>query len=231
MSGKNEMKHLKLRFVGVTSLMQHNDRLSLPGDPYTQELKRLNALKKQKGVDREAVELQVAQTEWEGGLYYDHKEFGEAPVEGMGVYIPSKMIRASIQAGAKLKRRGKQIERALVLFDTMFKLDYKGPQTFEELAADRSFCDIRSVTVGRVKVPRARPIFPPGWSVDVDLYFIEPGITAEELVESAQDAGLFHGFGDARQLGHGRFQVMVLQKAKAFKGGPFKAFDASQAAH
>jgi hypothetical protein len=228
----SKMKQMKVRFVGMNPVMFHNDRLSMQSyDPYAKELKRLNEYKKRKGVNKEEVEHQIAAVEWEGGLYFDHKEFGKpASTDGIGVYVPSKMVRACIQNGARMERNGKKIERALIIRDTMFKLHYEGPQDFDELLADPNFMDIRSVMVGRSKVPRARPIFPSGWYIDAQLFFLEDGLNEAELIKSTVDAGLFHGLGDARQLGYGRFQVQILEKAKAFKGGFIDgATDATQA--
>ena len=210
------LKTMNVLLEGTAPLMMHRSQLANPFNDYARELSRLNQEKKRKGADKDAILRLLADVEWEGGLYYDDKRFGEKPKMKMGPYIPTEMVRATIRQGAKLSKGGKKVERALIIMAGKFPLEYEGPREFAKLFKDRSFWDQRMVRVGTSRVLRTRPIFHPPWKVKIEVAFNTDGLQADELLKFISDAGTFEGFGDSRSMGFGRFIVKKSTKPKNY---------------
>jgi len=190
------MRVLKVKITGTGPLLMHNSQLANPFNKFAQRLAELNVQKKKKGVDKLEILREMADTEWEGGLYYDDK---------LGPYVPAEMIRATLIGGARLTRGGKTVERAVFIPKARFKLNYKGPRKLADLRKDENFRDQRMVRVGQVMVLRTRPMFEE-WSVEVEIGYNEKAIDGEIIRRYLEDAGAFEGFGDGRSLGFGRFE-------------------------
>ncbi len=201
------MKTMKICITGTTPLLMHNSRLANPFDKFAQKLSELNKDKKRKGVDKLAVLKQMADTEWKGGLYHGETD----PVTSdVGPYIPSGMIHACIQQGAKISRGGRTVSRALTVLNARNTLNYTGPRTLKGmLAKSEVFMDQRIVKVGMAKVLRTRPVFHE-WSFTAELAFSPEVIDQKDLLKYIEDAGAYEGLGDGRSKGMGRFTVEVL---------------------
>ncbi len=195
-----DMKKIHVKFKGSTPLMMHNGQLANPFNPFARKLSDLNTEKKRKGVDKLAVLGQMADVEWEGGLYFDAE---------VGPHIPAMMVRTAIQEGAKLTRGGRTVLRTVNISPPKIPLQYKGPREMEALKADLKFRDQRLVKVQMAKVLRTRPIFPT-WSIEFDVIYNEDGIDVKDLVKYIRDAGQFEGLAEGRgKLGMGRFDVEI----------------------
>lgn len=191
----------KIRIVGTgtRAVLMHNIRLASPMDPYAKQLKELNAKRSKVKTDEDRIE--IARTEWQGGLYWS---------EATGPYIPGSWLFKCLVEGARLTRAGKKIERGVQISDLEIPLLYTGPRDLESMWGDNGqspFVDFRSVRVGAARVDRCRPIFH-SWKF-ATILDVDPGIIdLDELVTIARDAGAMVGMGDYRQQ-YGRFEAEV----------------------
>jgi hypothetical protein len=147
---------------------------------------------------------EMAQVEWEGGLYHTETEIGSFDFDGP--FLPGTMVRASLVAGARMTKGGANVERGVTVPKMGFKLDFDGPRDLQGLREDKRFWDQRMVTVGRAKVPRTRPIFPE-WGCIIEIAFDDGAIKEADIIRHLDDAARYHGFGDGRKLGYGRFEA------------------------
>ena len=185
---------IRLTCQGTRPLLMHNVRLASPLNPYAKKLRALNAKRVKTDEDR----LEIARTEFEGGLYWA----GQA-----GPYLPAANLRRSLVDGARLIKAGKKIERGVVVTDYLLPLVYDGPRDMESLwsRGNSPFVDIRPVTVDRKKIDRCRPVFRQ-WLIEAEVIADPQVIELEEFREVARLAGEMEGIGDARQV-YGRYSA------------------------
>lgn len=199
------METIRFRFVGVSKLMMHNERLANPFEPFQREIKKITGKKTNK-TDRDMQD--IAMLEFAGGLYTD-------PEIGLGeqkanVVIPTRALwRMLVDAGSPQKL-GKKIRQGVTLAPVEYvALTYKGSTDLAKMFKD--FRDVRTVVVGGKRVVRCRPCFHPPWSVEAD-YNYDPELVSsrDKMIELAQYAGKYIGLLDGRILGFGRFDVEVV---------------------
>ena len=189
---------VRLTATGTRPLIMHNIRLASPLDPFTKELKRLNGKASSKRTDEDRME--IARTEWEGGLYCNPE---------IGPYVPASWVFKSLVEGARLTKAGKKIERGVSVCEMEHPLVYRGPRDVAGLWGDGSseYVDIRTAKVGMARIDRCRPIFRE-WAFEADL-FVDPSIIdVDELTDVAANAGTLIGIGDYRML-YGRYSTQV----------------------
>lgn len=202
------MEQIKFKITGTVPLLMHNGNLADQLNPYTLRMSELNTKKKSKGVDKLAILKEMAEVEWEGGLY--HTETTGVSADFVGPYVPGTMLRACLVAGAKMSRGGASVQRAVTV-PLLVPLVYDGPKTLDELKADRNFHHSAIVRVAQARISRMRPIFNPPWSVTFEVSFNPNAIARDDLIRYMDDAGTYHGFGDGRTQGFGRFQSQVVE--------------------
>lgn len=189
---------VQVQVSGTASLLMHNIRLANPLDEYTKGIKVITSKPKKTDADFE----EIFKLEFAGGLYYNTK---------IGPFIPARMIRAAIINGGRMLKLGTAVERTLLVDETEAKLIYDGPRDRTKLYESGFYTDIRSVsgqgTRGKSKTMRCRPVFEPPWSVAFTLSFDPEVISLDNLRLCIDRAGEFHGFGDGRSEGNGRFEV------------------------
>lgn len=196
------MEKMRVRITGVSGLMQHNGQLANPFNPFAQKLAELNKEKSRKGQDKLPILRQMAEVEWEGGLYHDAK---------IGPFVPASMLLACIQEGAKLTKGGRTVARAVSISPAKVPVQYDGPRDIEGLRVKPEHRDQRMVAVQTSKVLRTRPVFPE-WSLECDILFNPEGIKDKDLLKYVEDAGQFEGLGEGRgKCGFGRFTVEVIK--------------------
>jgi hypothetical protein len=189
-------------------LVVHNIRLASPLDPYSQQLKRLNA-KRQRTEDDY---LAVSRVEWEGGMYYDAE----------GVYLPVSYPQRILRESAKITRDGKRVERAVICMaedgGSRIPLSYE-PQIsdLDEMWEDDRFRDVRMVSVGQSKVLRTRPRFE-NWSLTFLATVEESLLDVPVFEEIAQRAGRLIGIGEAPEGVRARFDVEVVVREGGAEG-------------
>lgn len=183
---------------GHGSFLQHNSQLVDPLNPHTIDIGRAAKLVKSQKTP-EAHE-NLAKAEFAGGLYHD----------GEQVYVPEEMLHAVIKSGARVSKKGKQIEAGLqVLGDA--PLIYDGPKTVDALFADKRFVSRKIVKVGQAKVVRTRPKFD-DWSVLFHVSVDTEQVSKDDLRAALEDAGAFKGMGDWRPQ-NGRFDLVSIKAA------------------
>jgi hypothetical protein len=169
------MEKIKFKVKGLAPLMLHNERLANPMDPVTRELKKLTAVRKK--TDETLAE--IMKTEWLGGLYLNE--------EG-NVAVPSDNVLASIKAGARKSKRGKDVESSLFAEEAFYAVDHDGPSTPEEMWAAGKYCDYRGVGVNGKRIMRSRPIIR-RWGLKVELTYDSEIIDVGDLQEWITVAG------------------------------------------
>lgn len=189
-----ELATITTTWTGIRPLILHNGQLADPLNKYSRMLKNVTSKRKKTDSDHE----EMARIEFEGGLYWE---------EGVGPIMPSDCIEATICAGAKKSRIGKDVQAAVFVKDDTVKIEYDGPRTIEGLWKDRArFVMRKAVKVSTAKIMRTRPMFPTGWSITFTVEFDDSIVNAENLKKAMIDAGALVGICDWRPR-FGRFIV------------------------
>lgn len=173
-------------------MLTHNERLANKADEYA----RLMAVITSKRVKSDDDHLELARLEFMGGLYLT--DTGAAG-------IPTWNIYRTIQEGAKINRKGKDIERSIQMLGAdIIPIAHDGPSMPKAMWESGCF-DQRSVKVVKNKVTRTRPRFT-NWSVEFEC-IVNPTILDDETFRrSIDNAGVMVGIGDYRPR-FGRFEV------------------------
>jgi hypothetical protein len=189
------METITFRIKGATLLM-HNIRFANPLDPISKRLKAITSIRNK--TDENV--LDIADIEFEGGLYYD---------ETIGPYIPGLWLDACLVDGGRLQKNGTKIEQSALVLDDMVPLEYDGPRSMEKLKTDHRFRDVRAVGVGKARPMRCRPKFT-NWAAQFSVQFDPERINRNELVAALHAAGQYKGLGDFRPR-FGRFTAEVVE--------------------
>lgn len=172
------MKTATITLIGTRPLLMHNEQLA---NPLSEASRRLKSVTKKRNKS-DADFMEIAEIEFEGGLYFDAK---------LGPYIPDRVVRSAlIQAARKLKQ-GKHFEEGIELPLDKYALQYDGPRTVAGLW-QKKFYDQRMVGNQRVRILRTRPRFD-NWKCAVEIFFDETMIddrTLEQVVKRAGSLGL-----------------------------------------
>jgi len=205
-----EAKTFNVRIEGIRPLLMHNGQLADPLNEWTQALAERTKKKGKTLADHE----EIGRVEFQGGLYWDGR-----PV------VPATALDAMMKAGARLSRRGKQIEAGVEVMDDAYPLIYSGPTDRDGLwsAKDkdgkRTFADRRGVRVQRNVVIRTRPKFA-AWALEFTIALWEFAAVNPKDVEAAiRDAGPAVGLFDNRP----RFGLFSLASFEETKGQKRKA--------
>lgn len=183
-------KTLEIEIEGVCPMLMHNGRLADPLDKHTKKLAALTAKRKKTDDDH----AEVADAEWEGGLYWS-AELG-------GPYIPSQNIEAMLSESAARDRRKAAALGGIVAEDAPLK--YRGPRDIAGLRADPAFRDRALVNVKGARIMRTRPRFQ-RWSATLKLTLIGDA-SPDEVRRWCEVAGSQIGIGDYTPK-YGRFVV------------------------
>ena len=188
------MRTTEITITGITPLIVHNGQLADPLNPFSRELKEISGKRKKTDADHEA----MARIEFEGGLYFDEKE---------GPFMPADCIEATICAGAKKSRIGKDVAAAVFVESEIVPIQYDGPRTVEGMWKDRErFVLRKACKVATAKIMRTRPMIPTGWKITFSLAFDESIVNEAALRKAMIDAGALVGICDWRPR-FGRFLV------------------------
>lgn len=202
------MENIKIRFIGETPFLMHNNRAANPLDRYSIEMSKKSG-KRKKTID-DIKEL--ARIEWEGGLYlYD----GE-------IKIPMRVVNKTMERGATKQKNGMLWKTGCMLMDDFCPLEYPAPHVkcvdceeipnpeLDKFYEKKNFQSI--VKVGQASILRTRPVFEK-WSLITNITFDGAVINRELVIQAAKDAGRLVGIGDWRiEKGgcFGRFSVEVI---------------------
>jgi hypothetical protein len=203
-----------VRLTGQSPLLMHNGQLANPFNKFAKALKEVTSKRKKTEEDQ----LAIMRIEWEGGLYFDPE---------VGPYVPSENLESLINDGARLQKRGQDVERAVFVLTRKVPLLYDGPRDVEGMWASEKFLDYRSTvnpsSGGRTM--RARPIFYQ-WALELDVHYRPDVIDRADLIRFLTDAGQHKGLMDYRPR-YGQFTVEVLSEKPAGSGRRAKAVAAA----
>jgi hypothetical protein len=189
------MKTLNVRFEGICPLLQHDDKIANPFNPFAKRLKELTSKRKKTEDDL----LAIARVDWEASLYYTKKD---------GYFIKAECFEATLLNAAKSKKLGNVFKQAVSIPDNpafRFKDEKKTP---EQLFQMDEYKDVRTVKVGTSKTTRCRPVFE-NWYCDVSIWYEETRLDESELLQVLEYAGRYIGVCDYRPK-YGRFSVSII---------------------
>ena len=192
------MEQITMCFTGVRPLLMHNGAMVDPRNPHVQEIKKITSKGSKKQTESDLEKL--SRLEWEAGLYWDDQA---------GPFIPSDNIERCIQLGASRKRKGKDVMCGVYVIDEIVKLEFSGSRDKDKLYANAQHMLRKGISVNRgMRTIRCRPKFPQ-WSITFTLEYDEQIMNRKDLIQAADDAGIYVGLGDWRPK-YGRFEVEVL---------------------
>jgi hypothetical protein len=199
------LTQIRIELTGNMPLVMHNEQLANPRNVWARDLKALSSKRTKTDADLE----EMARIEVAGGLYADWGEpTGDLWTRRFDAYVPGLAVRATIKAGATIRKNGKNVERALLDLDHQHcTFDYDGPDTVKGLFEDGYVLE-RLVRVGQSRVMRSRPQFPK-WNVTAHANLDTSVLNLAALEQSIEDAGRLVGLLEARTIGYGRFTGTV----------------------
>lgn len=205
------MKTIYVQLSGPLLMHHDGSRLANPLHPAYYQMKELTSIRKK----TPEIHRQIAELEFRNGIYCDD--------DTVGPYIPLEALRASLIAGAKLSRGGREVGRAVQVMpvdaDSPFvkgvPLSCDGPRTVDERWESEDY-DQRMVTVSGSRTLRTRPTFDK-WSCTVALSFDEARVKKDQLLTWFRDAGKYEGLLEGRAIGMGRFRIKELKEKEALK--------------
>jgi hypothetical protein len=191
---------------GTSPLVMHNVVLA---DPASAVAKAISAITSKGSRMSDDDRLEVARLEFHGGLYLGRG----------GPVVPSPNILRTIANAAKIRRLGKDVERAMVPTALEYPLVYKGPRDAAGLWENETFRFGASVRIGRGVVSRMRPRFPE-WQVVSEWELMTEILNLRDFGAIVEVAGIVEGLGDGRRIGYGRFTAEIIElKATASRAG------------
>lgn len=188
------MKTLRVTWKGVSPLIMHSCKCVNPLHPIAREMKKYTSKKKKTEEDL----LKIADLEWEAGAYWQ---------DGLGLYIPSENIEATLRNGAKTYKKGKDFEKYVNVTDLIIPLDYGENLSKEELIKDFRYRDTRVMTVQRARIVRTRPRFNQ-WQIIFNLSYDETKIDLDTIINCMEYSGSYIGVCDSRPR-YGQFVATV----------------------
>lgn len=197
----------KIRGVKPGMLMHNNTSLLYPDNEKVVEFTELSRIKT-KEKTTEVLE-RIARIEWELGLYLNEKD---EPV------IPTRLVEAVINHGARCFKEGKRAAAAVIVpKDT--PLIYDGPKgdldkmyEYRDGGESRYFADRAIVVISRQRVPRTRPHFPE-WEAEITGTVSDDIADMKDVEKWLRAGGAQKGLGDRRPQ-YGRFEVLEFQVVK-----------------
>lgn len=202
------MKTILTEWTGIRPLIMANPQTIKISNPYATEGRRLNREFKKfrrKEDDHKLLELEAAQirNDWESSAYWDDKE--------CRFFIPDSVLLACIKEAATTSRKGKDIDRSVIITETEAYVDTK---KFKNL--DAAFEDASFRLEGPCKIPpkkgaliwKARCMIPTGWKLSFQIEYDEENLAQASMIEILEAAGKI-GIGGWRPK-FGRFVAEIL---------------------
>ena len=188
------MKTLRVTWKGISPLIMHSCQCVNPLHPIAKELKKYTSKKNKTDEDLTT----ISDLEWEAGAYWK---------DGLGLYIPAENVEATIINGAKVNKKGKDVQKYVDVVDLYIPLDYGENLSKEELIQNYEYRDTRIMTVMKSKILRTRPRFDQ-WVIEFNLRYNEEKINIDTIINAMEYAGLYVGLCDSRPK-YGKFSVVI----------------------
>lgn len=190
------MANIRITLQGTTPLLCHNIQMADPDNPITKEIAKVTSKRKKTEEDR----IEIARLEWYGGLYL-------APgIEGP--VMPTANIRKAFIEGAKIKKQGRAVERAVTFLSKDVPIVYDGPRDVDKLFKMSDYHNRAAVRVQMARTMRTRPQFP-DWVLIADAFYAEDVLDLDTFEDLIALAGRVEGMCDNRKNGYGRFTTEV----------------------
>lgn len=183
---------LSFKIQGVIDLIVHNGQTADPLNPAAKALKEISGKKDKTDADYN----QMAEIEWQAGLYLNAKE---QPI------MPGMCIEAMIVSAAKVQRDGLKAKCGIMVPEDALII-HDGPKTLKGLHDNPRFWDKRAVKIKANKVMRTRPVFPI-WAMEFDVHYDTAIFNPDKIRQFLEIAGKRIGMGDFRPR-FGRFEVV-----------------------
>lgn len=188
------MKNLKVTWKGASPLIMHSCQCVNQLHPIAKELKKYTSKKKKTDEDL----VKISDLEWEAGAYWK---------DGLGLYIPAENVEATIRNGAKVNKKGTDIQKYVNVTDIYIPFNYGENLTKEELIQNYEYRDTRIMTVQRSRLLRTRPRFDQ-WCIEFNLVYDEGKIDLDTIVNAMEYAGQYVGLCDSRPK-YGKFVTII----------------------
>lgn len=201
------MKTLSVEFTGIRPLIMSNPQTVDIANPYAVESRRLNnalkAARKRADEDR-LIEIAASQkrNDFMASAYFDAKK--------ARFFVPDTVVMACVKQAAQSLRKGKDIDRAVLMESTEAYVDeVPRVKSLEDAIKNEVFhletpCKIPPKT-GALFM-KLRCVMPTGWKLAFQLTFDSDIIAEKTLREVLTTAGGFVGVGSWRPK-FGRFTV------------------------
>lgn len=201
------MKTIKVKWTGFRPLVMSNPQTVQLSNPYAVSSRKtgreIKAARKKDDEDKLArLEKEMSRNDWEASAYWND--------EAKTFSLPDTVIIACIRSGATASKRGRDIDRAVIVNET--EVEVGGiPQhkSLDAYFAEKSFllsspCKIPPKTGALVW--KSRCMMPTGWTLEFSLDYDETVLEKNTLIEAMQTAGKLCGIGGWRPK-FGRFSV------------------------
>ena len=201
------MKTLKTTWTGIRPFIMSNPQTVELANPFAVESRRVNGLLKsarKKGDENIMADLAKKQKrgDWEASAYWDQtkKQF----------FIPDTCLLACIRNGAAAAKKGKDIDRAVIITETEAFIETE----VKHNSLDAYFSDDAFRLECPAKVPpktgaliwKVRCMIPTGWKITFQIEYDENIVADKSLQEALDLAGRLSGIGGWRPK-FGRFSV------------------------
>ena len=190
------MKTLKITWKGISPLIMHSCKCVNPLHPISKEIRKLNDKPRGQKLTEELERL--SDLEWEAGAYWQ---------DGIGLYIPGENVEATIRNGAKVNKKGKDIEKYVNVTDLYIPFNYGENLSKKELIKRLEYRDTRPMVVSRSRILRTRPRFDQ-WNITFNLIYDESKIDLDTIVNAMTYAGSYVGLCDSRPK-YGKFCATI----------------------
>ncbi len=200
------MKILTTTWTGIRPLILANPQTVQLSNPFAMESRKLNnilKLARKKGDEDKLVELEQKQmrNDWQASAYWDESR--------KSFYVPDTLLLACIRGGAAAAKKGKDIDRAVIISETEAMID-----TVKHNSLDAYWQDEAFRMAGPCKIPpktgaliwKCRCMIPTGWKISFTIEYDEDIFAEKSLKDAIDLAGRLVGIGGWRPK-FGRFLV------------------------
>lgn len=190
------MKNIRFALKGTSPLLIQSATLADPLHEFTKAIKAVSGKKTKTDDDIR----RMGELEFRASLYYD---------DALGPVLPAQNFERMLRDAGTMTKRGRDVQRALMIADDMVAIEYDGPRDLAGLEKDKRFHSRLSVKVKQARTVRERPIFR-DWSCKVIVSYDEKIFNQDEVVEIMNKAGRYIGIGTFRPR-YGQFEAEVLR--------------------
>jgi hypothetical protein len=176
---------------------------------YAVESRRLGSLLKaarKKQDENKLIELEQAQlrNDWEASAYWDDSE--------KKFFIPDTLLLKCLRDGAAAAKKGKDIDRAVMITETQAYVETAGHRTLQAAFNDRAFrleCPCKIPPKTGALIWKCRCMMPTGWKLTFSIEYNDDIVATKSIEEAIENAGLMCGLGGWRPK-FGRFTTEIL---------------------